>query len=93
MNITIIGGDSRIEELVKFLSQDQNEICLYGLENSEKLKYLKHLDTMESALENSDLVITSIPISKDGKYINTPLSDKKISVQEFFETVKNLKII
>lgn len=93
MNITIIGGDSRIEDLVKILSQDKNEIYLFGLENSEKLKHLKHLDTMEKALENSGLIITSIPLAKDGKYINTPLSDKKISVQEFFEIVKNKKII
>lgn len=94
MNITIIGGDLRIEELVKILEQNENEICLYGLENSEKLKHLKHLDTIEeSVLENSELIITSIPLSKDGKYINTPLSDKKISIQEFFKTVKNKKII
>lgn len=93
MNITIIGGDSRIEELVKFLEKDKNEICLYGLEKSEKLVHLKNVGTIEFALENSDLVITSIPLSKDGKYINTPLSNNKILVQEFFETVKNKKII
>ena len=93
MNITIIGGDSRIEELVKFLEQDKNEICLYGLEKSKKLKHLKSSNTMQCAIKNSDLIITSIPLSKDGIYINTPLSDKKILIKELFEIVKNKKII
>ncbi len=93
MNITIIGGDSRIEELVKYLKQDNNEIFLYGIEKSEKLAHFKNEKNMESAIKNSDLIITSIPLSKDGKYINTPLSSNKILVQEFFELVKNKKII
>ena len=93
MNITIIGGDSRIEELVKFLEQDKNEICLYGLEKSEKLARFRNEKNVEFAIKNSDLIITSIPLSKDGKYINTPLSNNRVSVQEFFEIVKNKKII
>lgn len=93
MNITIIGGDSRIEELVGFLQNDKHEIFVYGLEKSEKLKHLKQLESIKLGLENSNLIITSIPLSKDGKYINTPLSDNKILVKDFFEMVKNKKII
>lgn len=93
MNIGVIGGDSRIVELVKILEGDNNKVYVYGLEKSEKLKNSCHIDEMEIALQNAELVITSIPLSKDGKFVNAEFTDKKILVKDFFETVKNKKVI
>ena len=92
MNITIIGGDSRIIELIKLLKKE-NDIFLFGIEKSEELNKENHISEIEEALEKANIIITSIPLSKDGMYINTPLSNEKILVKDFFEKTRNKKII
>ena len=89
MNISVIGGDSRLVELVKILEKNKNTVFLYGLEKSEKLVGFNHIENIEDCLEKSNLVITSIPLSKDGKIINSVFTDKIIFVKDFFEKIKN----
>lgn len=93
MNISVIGGDSRIVELVKILNENENEISLYGLEKSEKLKGFYHVNNLEEAMKKSDFIITSIPLSKNGKYFNAIYTDEKILVEDIFKIAKNKKII
>lgn len=92
MSISIIGGDSRIVELAKILKKDNYEIKIYGLEKNVELISYNNANSLEEAL-NSDVIITPIPLSKDGKVFNNSFTDKKIEVKEFFELVKNKKII
>lgn len=92
MNISIIGGDLRIIELVKMLESDNN-IFLYGFENCGLLKDRKHIETLEETIEKSDVLITSIPLSKDGETVNTIFSDKKIKIKKVFDLSKSKKII
>lgn len=93
MNICVVGGDSRVVELVKFLAENGNLVCLYGLKKCEELDGFNHVNNLEKALQNADLVLTSIPLSKDGKTINTAFDDEKLLVEDFFRTAKNKKII
>lgn len=93
MNISIIGGDSRIVELVKLLAKDKNEICLFGFGQCTELKKFKQASNLDEALQNKEIVITSIPLSKNGKSINTSFTEKTILVEDFFEKAKNKKII
>lgn len=93
MNICVIGGDLRIAYLCKMLAKDDNLLNLYGLENCELLKDCNHVDNIEQAIENADLVITSIPLSKDGKKVNSVYTDKIINVENLFENIKNKTII
>lgn len=93
MNIGIIGGDSRTVQLIKFLEKDKKQIVLYGLENCEQLKNFNHEKSLEGVLSKSDTIITSIPLSKDGKFVNAVFSDKKIEVRDIFEKSKNKKIV
>ena len=85
MNIGIIGGDSRTVQLIKFLEKDKKQIVLYGLDNCEQLKNFNHEKRLEGVLSKSDTIITSIPLSKDGKFVNAVFSDKKIEVRDIFE--------
>ena len=93
MNISVIGGDSRIVELIKFLAKDNNNMCLFGLGRCEDLKDFKHASNLDEALQKSDLVITSIPLSKNGTSINTVFTEKTILIEDFFEKAKEKKII
>ncbi len=97
MNISVIGGDLRIIELAKLFDKNGDNVCLLGFENLEE-KILENskitkITTLNNSVKTADLVITSIPISKDGKYINSPYSNEKIVVKELFELTKNKKII
>lgn len=93
MNISVIGGDSRIVELVKLLANDKNEICLFGFGQCLELKGFKQASNLDEALQNGEIVITSIPLSKNGKSVNTSYTEKTILVEDFFEKAKNKKII
>lgn len=93
MNISVIGGDSRIVELVKLLAKDKSALCLFGLGQCDELKEFKQASNLDEALQNAEIVITSIPLSKNGKSVNTSFTEKTILVEDFFEKAKNKKII
>lgn len=93
MNISVVGGDKRTVELVKLLEKDKHEICLFGLGKSEELSNFKHASNLEEALQNADLIITSIPLSKDGKKINAVFTEKTILIEDFFQKAKNTIIV
>lgn len=95
MNISVIGGDNRIVELVKLL-KEKNNVGIYALEKSEELLNdysIQIFDNVSEALVFSDKIILSIPMSKDGIYINTPYSNNKIKIQELLEKANNKQII
>lgn len=93
MNISIIGGDLRIVELIKLLTEDKNEICLFGFGQCEELKRFKQASNLDEALQNAKIVITSIPLSKNGKNVNTVFTEKTILVEDLFSKANNKIII
>lgn len=93
MNIAIIGGDKRIIELTKVLSENGATIGCFALERCEELTEYKHFQNINDAIEFAEEIITSIPISKDGKLIYAPFSTQKIEIKEIFNIAKNKKII
>lgn len=88
-NFAIIGGDLRIVKLAKMLSKEENKIYAYGLEKAEELKKDKNITICnkieEILVEENKIVISSVPLSSDGVFVNTPFSDKKILVEEMIE--------
>lgn len=93
MNIGIVGGDSRIVELVKILQENNNKVKLYGLELCDELQNFDNENTLECLLKNVDTIITSIPLSKNGKFINSVFTNEEILIKDFFELSKNKTII
>ena len=89
--ISVIGGDLRIVKLVEMLSKDGYEIWTYGLDKAEsigKLKEVNQCDTIEELFKKSDVIIGPIPLSSNNIEINTPFSDKTITLEEL---AKNLE--
>ncbi len=83
--ISIIGGDLRIAYLAEILSNDNYEVFTYGLEKSEIIienTKIHKCNSLEEISDMASIVISSIPLTRDGININTPLSDKKISIEE-----------
>lgn len=91
--ISVIGGDLRIVKLIEMLAKDGFEIKTYALEKIKNIKNVKKCNTLEETIENSDIIIGPIPISSDNTHINTPFSDKLLTIDEFSLKITGKKLI
>lgn len=94
--ISIIGGDLRIVKLVEMLAKDEFELYTYAIDKAESLKKIKNIiqcDTIEETIKNGDIIVGSIPLSSNNLEVNTPFSDKTVSLQELAEKIKGKTFI
>ena len=92
-NFGIIGGDMRQLYLAKSLAIDENNVSVCGFEKLDFEDEIIKNSSIETVIDSSEYVIFPIPITIDGKSINTPFSDKKIALDEkLYDLLKNKKI-
>lgn len=94
--ISVIGGDQRSAILARKLIEDKNDVLLYGLEEADVLKNctsLKMCNTIDEAIDKSDIIIGPIPFSIDNENLNTKLSKNKIKVEDFLKKKYNKKVV
>lgn len=94
--ISIIGGDLRIVKLAEMLAKDEFELYTYAIDKAESLKRIKNIiqcDTIEETIKNGDIIVGSIPLSSNNLEVNTPFSDKTVSLQELAEKIKGKTFI
>ena len=80
--ISIIGGDNRIIKFAQMMKKDGFNISIFGLENSTQIESFEICNSIEEVTSKSNIIISAIPLSKDGEKINTPYSDKKILIKD-----------
>ena len=90
--ISIVGGDLRMVKLAEMLVDEGVEVFAYGLENSEISEEIKCRELKE-AVSKTDVVLGPIPFSSNGKTINTPFSNKKVSVEELLENISGKTLL
>ena len=97
-NFAVIDGDLRNIELVKLLAKDQRKVFTYGLEENKEL--LENLNNniiickdIEESCSNVDIIISSIPFSRDGEIIYCEFSKNRIKIIDFFEKIKGKTLI
>ena len=74
------------------LINDKFEVYTFGLEKIEKLECQK-CSTLKEAIENSNIIISSLPLSSNGVTINSPFSDQKIEVKELIDNLQDKTFI
>ena len=79
----IIGGDKRQLYCAKSIADDGCSVFLSGFDKTESLMGLNNVDT-ETLAQRCEALILPLPVTTDGININTPLSDKKIRIDEDF---------
>ena len=92
---SIIGGDLRIIKLAQILAKDGNKIFTYGLDKAKELKNenIVFCDTLNEAIESSEIIIGPIPFSSNGIEINAPFSDEKIEIKDIIHNSNGRMII
>lgn len=88
MKYGILGGDFRNIELAKLLAKDENILYTYGLEKElyQKQEYKNILICNNiKELEKAQVIITAMPLSKDGVNLNMPLYDEKIKINDILK--------
>lgn len=94
-NFALIGGDLRTIKLARMLAEDGNKVYTYGLEKAEELKNQDNIifcEKLSKVIQDVEIVIGPIPFSSNGKEINSPFSDKDISIRELMHII-NAKIL
>ena len=90
---SVVGGDSRNVELTKMLAEDGNQVLVYGLDNIKQKelenKNIEICNYLEDAISQSNVVIGPIPFSRDGEFLNSPLSNNKIDLEDFASWLDN----
>lgn len=93
-NFLIIGGDGRIASLAKILKKDGNSVKTYANKiNEMDIEEIESLEELKEECNKENILISSIPLSKDGINVYSPNSNKKITIESLKEISKNKKII
>ena len=84
--IAVIGGDLRIINLAEMFTKDGNLVYMFGHD-----KYFKEKTntSLEETIKNAEVVVSSIPFSKDGINIYTPFSENEISINNLASKLTN----
>ncbi len=90
--ISVIGGDLRQLTLAKMLFADGYDITVYGFTNGIKTDTLKQTTDISVALD-SEIIILPVPVSFDGKYINTPYMEEKLTIEEIINKLNPLSLV
>lgn len=86
--IIIIGGDNRQLYMAEYLIKTGFDVSIYGLIDSD----LKCVDNLKKSIKNSDIIVFPLPVSKDGKNINSTLPIKE-NIDEILSYIDDDKII
>ena len=89
-NFLIVGGDKRISFLANKLLKDKNYVCTFA----NKVEGITEIDKIENIKDYKyDIVISSMPLTKDNINVYAPLSDKIVSLEELKEISKDKILI
>ncbi len=88
--VSIIGGDERQIYIIRHFVQNGYIVKIIGFENSCKcFSNVIICNDIANAVSDTDYIIFGIPITKNNVNIYTPLSDKKILIDEIFMYADN----
>lgn len=87
MEITLLGGDKRSIKLAHLLIEDNDNLKVFGFEESEVSPLLVS-SSLITAITGSNIVIAPLPCSNDDILLNTPFYKGEIKIREIFKAMK-----
>ena len=89
--IAVIGGDLRIVKLVEMLAKEGYAVNTFALEKAESLSKIDNVSkkgSIEETIEDREIIIGPIPLSSNNVQINTPFSEKIITIKEIAQKME-----
>lgn len=86
VKIAVIGGDRRQSVLAALLAEDGFECAVFGLDGVDIGSATRCAD-IEGAIAGTEAVILPLPVSRNGKTVNSPLYAGEISIKELHALV------
>ncbi len=83
----ILGGDNRSLYLGEYLENQGFKVCYYAFNHTECY------DSLEEAMNSSDVIILPLPFTKDRFTLNTPLFDDKILISDILALLSHKKTV
>lgn len=88
----IVGGDMRQIQLSALLEADGHRVSTFALDQA-KPRDIRPAASLEAAVTGAACVILPLPLSKDGRALNTPLSDTALTMNALFSALRPEQII
>lgn len=88
----VIGGDKRQIALAESIAADGYTVYAYGFDNIEEIKGVKKasLDDITLICDN---IVLPLPVTQDGKHLNSPYHSKKILLDDDFARRMKNKLV
>ena len=83
----ILGGDNRSLYLGEYLENQGFKVCYYAFNHTECY------NSLEEAMNSSDVIILPLPFTKDRLTLNTPLFDDKVIISDIVALLSNKKMV
>lgn len=84
----VLGGDLRSVKLAELIKGEGSHVSMYGFEKSGFDINLEQTESIDNFIENTDIIIGSLPCSYDNETFNAPYHSGKIYIKEVFEKIK-----
>lgn len=85
--VSVIGGDLRQITLAKLLKAEGYHVFLYGFDkDSSVLDTLANEEDINYVL-SGDIVVLPVPVTFDGKSVNTPYSEKSVDIEYLLDNI------
>lgn len=81
IKIAVIGGDRRLAIVAASLAAKGAECSVFGLDGADIGKATRCTE-LGGALKDASAVVLPLPVSRDGKHLNAPLCEEKISLKQ-----------
>lgn len=89
---TVAGGDLRNLKLAQLLKNDGHEVYIYGFEKANFKPDLIYEKSLHDSISKSDIVLGPVPCSNDNESLNTPFSEEKVNIYDFFREMDRKQI-
>ena len=84
MKFAVMGGDGRIAQLCRLLSDDGHRLRTYALERAGLTHEALSSGSCAECLQHADCVILPLPLSGRQGYLSTLLSSREVTLDEVF---------
>lgn len=89
----IIGGDKRQLYLAEYLKRNYYDVKIYGFTDYNIKIQAVDEDSIQKALQESNVKVLPLPVTKDGVTVNTTQSPVKIDIEDIIAELKRDDVV